>query len=386
MEATQPPPKLRPAVKVALSSLRGGSFRRNVPGAASLEGGARAVGCSWGRPQPPHPPPSVRVPLSSRGSRSEVRISRSGNVPPLAPLPPTNRGSAGGGAAPNAPRRPRDVRTAAPPRSSRGRGRGDPWGCGRRSRPAAAAPYPPGAPHHPRSLTQRHRPALRPPPAAPSARRHRSRLPPPARSDGATAPQRPGGELRGGTRGGPGRDTGRVAISGALLPFSPPSASHPGADTQRRARLRAVRCCMRAVRVQRGSDTRDPLSARPRGSREGSAASRPPRRGRSSRRGAGGAGNPRAVRGGSWGAAGGGAALSVSRPGRAPAAPRRPPGFCRPFPHEPHEEVVHVSCGESAVSARPARPGPLRAVLSAGPRLGSAAGPGAVRGGQRLRF
>ena len=390
MEATQPPPKLRPAVKVALRPLRGGSFRRTVPGAAGFGGGGGG-GAGRGmlvvaaptppRSVPPSPPAGLAAGSASRGQEGS---------PPPTPTKPRLCGDGGGRPqrAPTAPGRENGRAAAIPAGSGPGGARG---GRGRRSRPAAAAPYPPGAPHHPRSLTQRRRPALRPPPAAPSARarRHRSRLPPPARSDGATAPQRPGGELRGGTRGGPGRDTGRVAISGALLPFPPPSPPrppHPGTDTQRRARLRAVRCCMRAVRVQRGSDTRVPLSARPRGSRDGSAASRPPRRSRSSRRGAGGTGSPNAVRRGSWGAAGGGAAVSVSCPGRAPAAPRRPPGFRRPFPHEPHEEVVHIPCGESAVSPRPARPGPLRAVLSAGPRLGAAAGPGAVRGGRHLRF
>lgn len=85
MEATQPPPKLRPAVKVALRPLRGGSFRRTVPGAAGFggggEGGRGPRDARGGGPNPP----TVRAPLSSRGSRSGVRISRSGRVPPPHP-------------------------------------------------------------------------------------------------------------------------------------------------------------------------------------------------------------------------------------------------------------------------------------------------------------
>lgn len=209
MEATQPPPKLRPAVKVALSSLRGGSFRRNVPGAASLEGGARAVGCSWGRPQPPHPPPSVRVPLSSRGSRSEVRISRSGNVPPLAPLPPTNRGSAGGGGrpqrAPTAPGR-ENGRAAA---ILAGSGPGGTLGG------AAVGPVPP-------------RPLLtRPAPRTIPARSHKGTAPPsalrpPLRAPAATGaafrrpPAPTGPQRRSGPEGNCGGERGavRVAIRG----------------------------------------------------------------------------------------------------------------------------------------------------------------------------
>lgn len=43
--------------------------------------------------------------------------------------------------------------------------------------------------------------------------------------------------------------------------------------------------------------------------------------------------------------------------GRAAAAPpRRPPGLRRPLPHEPHEEIVHVSCGETGRQRRGARP------------------------------
>lgn len=202
MEATQPPPKLRPAVKVALSSLRGGSFRRNVPGAASLEGGARAVGCSWGRPQPPHPPPSVRVPLSSRGSRSEVRISRSGNVPPLAPLPPTNRGSAGGGGrpqrAPTAPGR-ENGRAAA---ILAGSGPGGPLGV-RPSVPSRRGRSLPARRPAPSPLAHTKAPP-RPPPSA-----RRSERPPPPEPPSAARPLRRGHSAAAARRGTAGGNAGR---------------------------------------------------------------------------------------------------------------------------------------------------------------------------------
>lgn len=212
------------------------------------------------RSVPPSPPAGLAAGSASRGQEGS---------PPPTPTKPRLCGDGGGRPqrAPTAPGRENGRAAAIPAGSGPGGARG---GRGRRSRPAAAAPYPPGAPHHPRSLTQRRRPALRPPPAAPSARarRHRSRLPPPARSDGATAPQRPGGELRGGTRGGPGRDTGRVAISGALLPFpppllppSPPPPRHRHTEAGAAAGCAVLYAC--GARTARFGHARSALSAAP---------------------------------------------------------------------------------------------------------------------------
>lgn len=92
------------------------------------------------------------------------------------------------------------------------------------------------------------------------------------------------------------------------------------------------------------------------GTEPGGGVPAPPPPGPSSRRPALRPSGPGGVRGEPWGAGG----LRSAPPLRLrspPVLPRRPTGLCHPLPHEPHEEVVHVPCGESPASA-PTGPGP----------------------------